>query len=84
MCGVCNGDNSTCECRTYVGYTIYELDWLLYRWSVIASLVKINETIELLKEIKVEAEDYHWELNDVALDQYIEYLHLFCDDCLDR
>jgi len=82
-CGVCGGDDSDCTCSRYVGYTIYELDWLLYRWSIVASLVKINETLELLKEIKGEWEDYKWDINDVEINDYIEYLGSFCDDCLD-
>lgn len=84
-CGVCNGTNSTCSCSgdNYLGYNLTEVDYALLRWSLAATLVKINQTLDILYAIKQELPYYDYRSGLINLGAYLDILHTFCDECLD-
>lgn len=83
-CGICDGDDSQCLCNDYLGFSLQSVDYALLRWSVSASLYKINDTLEVLKSIRSSLRDYDYVNGDVPLNDYIDVIHDFCDNCLDN
>lgn len=83
FCGVCGGQNETCMCLHYLGYDLNAVDYALLRWSISASLAKINDTLDLLYAIKQELPNYDYKTGEVSLVDYIDTLHAFCEECLD-
>jgi len=82
FCGVCGGDNTTCMCLQYLGYDLYEVDYALLRWTLLASVMKINQTIDILNSINLYLPNLDYN-SDFSLVEYIDTLHTFCDNCLD-
>jgi hypothetical protein len=84
LCGVCGGDNSTCTCLEYLGCSLCEVDYALLRWSLGASLLKINDTLDILYAIKHELPYYDYKRQVLDVVDYIDTLHGFADNCLDH
>ena len=84
FCGICGGDNTTCMCLNYLGYDLFEVDYALLRYTVLSSLIKINDTLDVLYTIKEALECYDYENGELSLAGYIDVLHSFCDECLDH
>jgi len=82
-CGVCNGQNTTCMCVEYLGYDLADVDYALLRWSVAASMIKVNDTLDLLYKIRHLLPGYQYQSNVLSLVNFIDTLHQFCDHCLD-
>lgn len=59
------------------------MDYALLRWSISASLAKINDTLDILYEIKDTLPNYQYQTGNVDLGAYIDLLHSFCEECLD-
>jgi len=60
------------------------MDYALWRWSIEISLLKIDEVLVMLQDIKSLAPAYDWKSNQLPLDDYIDTIHLFCHECLDH
>ncbi len=56
----------------------------MLRYTVLSSLVNINNTLDVLYSIKEALGSYNYQNGDLALDDYIDVLHSFCDECLDH
>lgn len=50
----------------------------------IASLFKINDTLDILYAIKHELPYYDYKRKLLPLGDFIDTLHMFCDECLDH
>lgn len=85
-CGICGGNGTSCieVCEDYLGFDLEAVDYALLRWSVSASLNKINDTLKVLKSIKQSLNSYDYENGEVSLNDYIDVIHEFCDNCLDN
>jgi hypothetical protein len=83
-CGICGGDNTACMCLNYLGYDLFEVDYALLRYTVLSSLIKINDTLDVLYTIKEALESYDYVNGQLSLADYIDVLHAFCDECLDH
>jgi len=66
-----------------LGYCAPYLDYALLRWTIAASRVKINDTLDILYAIKHELPFYDYQSGDLELNGFIDVLHGFCDQCLD-
>ena len=84
LCGVCGGDNSTCTCLEYLGCSLCEVDYALLRWSLGASLIKLNDTLDILYAIKHELPYYDYKRQILDVVDFIDTLHGFADNCLDH
>ena len=71
-------------CVQYLGYDLSAVDYALVRWSVGASMIKINETLQTLYGIRNKFPQYDYTTGQLDLAGYIDILHQFCDDCLDQ
>jgi hypothetical protein len=66
-----------------LGYDLREVDYALLRWTVAASLHKINDTLDILYAIKSELPNYDYKSGSLSLVDYLDTVNAFCDDCLD-
>lgn len=83
-CGICGGNGESCKCVDYLGYDLEAVDYALLRWTISASLSKINQTLEVLTSIRRSLPNYDYENGDISLNDYIDTIHDFCDNCLDN
>ena len=70
-------------CLNYLGYDLYEVDYALLRWTLLSSIIKINDTLDVLYAIKEALPQYDYQNRHLSLVDYIDILHSFCDECLD-
>jgi len=81
-CGICDGDGSTCACIQYLGYDLEDVDYALLQWTTSALLLKINDTLEILREIQEILPFYDYKNGELSLADYIDVINSFCDHCL--
>lgn len=78
-CGVCAGDNSTCECVKYLGYDKHELQYALVEWSVDQTKERIDNVMDVLLVTMEVLEEYS---GPGDLGVMIQYFNDFCETCI--
>jgi hypothetical protein len=63
ICGVCDGDNSTCTCVLYQGYHINELDYLLLQEAMNDTLFTVDCLNNLFEEVLLNLQFYDGDLD---------------------
>jgi hypothetical protein len=67
-----------------LGYDLFEVDYALLRYTVLSSLIKINDTLDVLYTVREALDSYDYVNGQLSLSEYIDVLHSFCDECLDQ
>lgn len=78
-CGICAGNNSTCMCVDYDGFSSFEMDYLLYSYTVDQIAFKVDYVQDLLL-LTLEDLQYYNGPGDFGV--MIRYFNSFCQECL--
>jgi hypothetical protein len=73
-CMVCGGDGSTCMCAVYKGYKLEEMDCLLFDHAVNKTLMRLENSIQLLAHTLEALADY--DVENGRLDLLVQIKHL--------
>jgi hypothetical protein len=67
-----------------LGYDLQEVDYALLRWSISASLAKVDDALAVLATIKNGLSTYDYQTGNLVLSDYIDTLHGYCDSCHEK
>lgn len=73
-CMVCGGDGSTCMCAVYKSYKLEEMDCLLFDHAINKTLVRLENSIQLLAHTLEALADY--DVENGRLDLLVQIKHL--------
>ena len=51
-CGVCDGDNTQCQCEVYHGFETQRMSFVLLEWSLASLMDEIQTSVDLLHQIE--------------------------------
>lgn len=85
-CGVCGGDNRTCQCVIYHDFRNTRMAYILLTWSLEKIVEKIDTTIHILEQIEdiVQSPDFNFEIieGNYTLAHQVSYMMDFYNLCL--
>ncbi len=78
-CGVCSGDNSTCQCVEYHGYASSQMEYMMVQYSIDQIMWKIQQVMDTLLLTLEILEDY---TGPGDLGVMVQYFNDYSERCL--